>query len=123
LSHQTTSTISAPFNEEIANPRFNHWCKVSASGDWDKFYKRLEWNGWERDAVLRVLGTELEPETYSLPSWALTLAEIIETVAQLTQENLEPLPRDSNDPKPFEDVFLPLVLVGRQKLLARLGVE
>ncbi|MBD2621012.1 type 2 lantipeptide synthetase LanM [Microcystis flos-aquae FACHB-1344] len=123
LSHQTTSTISSPFNEEIANTRFNHWCKVSASGDWDKFYKRLEWNGWSCDTVLRVLGTELEPETYSLPSWALTLAEIIETVVQLTQENLEPLPRDSNDPKPFEDVFLPLVLVGRQKLLARLGVE
>ncbi len=121
LSNKETLAFSSPFNEELANHRLNHWCQVSASGDWDNFYKRLEWNVWERETILQVLGRELEPETQALPNWALTLAEIIQTVAQLTQENIALLHRDPNNPKPFEDIFLPLIWVGRQKLLTRLG--
>lgn len=123
LSHKANKSVSSPFNEELANIRLNHWCQVSAAGDWDNFNKRLVWNNWERERVLQVLGTELEPLAQDLPNWALTLAEIIQTVAQLTQEQVARLYKDLNNPKPFEDILFPLIFVGRQKLLERLGVS
>jgi hypothetical protein len=108
-------------NEQEANTRLAHWCKVVAQGDWEKFQKRLEWNGWNIERVRQVLGTVPVLDSQALPNWATTLTEIVQTVSEFSLNDISPSPIAPENPYPFEDVLLPLIFVARQKLLKRLG--
>ena len=61
----------------------------------------------------------------TLPGWAITLKEIIQTAHDQSKiQNLKfqtPINRDK--PLPFEDVLLPACFVARDKLLTRLGFD
>lgn len=108
-------------NEEEANTRLAHWCKVVAEGDWEKFQKRVEWDGWNIERVRQVLGTVPVLDSQALPNWATTLTEIVQTVSEFSLNDISPSPIAPENPYPFEDVLLPLIFVARQKLLKRLG--
>jgi type 2 lantibiotic biosynthesis protein LanM len=108
-------------NEEEANTRLAHWCKVVAQGDWEKFQKRLEWDGWNIERVRQVLGTVPVLDSQALPNWATTLTEIVQTVSEFSLNDISPSPIAPENPYPFEDALLPLIFVARQKLLKRLG--
>lgn len=108
-------------NEEEANTRLANWCKVVAEGDWEKFQKRLEWDGWNIERVRQVLGTVPVLDSQALPNWATTLTEIVQTVSEFSLNDISPSPIAPENPYPFEDVLLPLIFVARQKLLKRLG--
>jgi type 2 lantibiotic biosynthesis protein LanM len=108
-------------NEQQANTRLAHWCKVVAQGNWEKFQKRLKWNGWNIERVHQVLGTVPVLDSQALPNWANTLTEIVQTVSEFSLKNISPSPLNPENPHPFEDVLLPLISVARQKLLKRLG--
>jgi len=108
-------------NEQEANTRLAHWCKVVAQGDWEKFQKRLEWDGWNIERVRQVLGTVPVLDSQAWPNWATTLTEIVQTVSEFSLNDISPSPIAPENPYPFEDVLLPLIFVARQKLLKRLG--
>jgi len=108
-------------NEEEANTRLAHWCKVVAQGDWEKFQKRVEWDGWNIERVRQVLGTVPVLDSQALPNWATTLTEIVQTVSEFSLNDISPSPIAPENPYPFEDLLLPLIFVARQKLLKRLG--
>lgn len=109
-------------NEQQANDELlEHWCEVVAGGNWEKFYKRLQWDGLDIDTVRSVLSSVSLEESEQLPTWAETLREIMQTSAkwnlnEVTSETWQ-FPIKDEKPLPFADVLLPAVLVGRQKLL------
>ncbi|WP_414544490.1 type 2 lanthipeptide synthetase LanM family protein [Nostoc sp. CCY0012] len=117
---------SVLINEQETNNKFlEHWCEIVASGNWENFHKRLQWDGLDIDKVRSVLSNVALAETEQLPTWAETLREIIQTSAEwhlneVASENLQFLINDEK-PLPFTDVWLPAVLVGRRKLLTSLG--
>lgn len=121
LDNQHFKEDFAPVNEQEASQRLDHWCKVVAQGDWEKFQKRLEWSGWNFQQLRQVVGTTPKLDSQSLPTWATTLTEILQTLPKVISEKISPSPIAPEDPLPFEDVLLPLMIVARRKLLARLG--
>jgi len=121
LSHEHIQENFTEVNEQEANTRLAHWCKVVAQGDWEKFQKRVEWDGWNIERVRQVLGTVPVLDSQAWPNWATTLTEIVQTVSEFSLNDISPSPIDPQNPYPFEDVLLPLIFVARQKLLKRLG--
>lgn len=121
LRRRTNSINKQETNDEL----IKHWCEVVAQGNWEKFYKRLQWDGLDINTVRSVLLNVPVAESEPLPIWAETLKEVIETSAkfhlnEVTSETYK-LPIEAEKPLPFADVLLPAVLVGRQKLLTFLG--
>ncbi|MEH2206508.1 MAG: type 2 lanthipeptide synthetase LanM family protein [Nostoc sp.] len=121
LSKRTNSINKQETNDEL----IKHWCEVVAQGNWEKFYKRLQWDGLDINTVRSVLLSVHVAESEPLPIWTETLKEVIETSAkfhlnEVTSETYK-LPIEAEKPLPFADILLPAVLVGRQKLLTFLG--
>ncbi|MCC5610236.1 type 2 lantipeptide synthetase LanM family protein [Nostoc sp. CHAB 5834] len=121
LSKGTNSINKQETNDEL----IKHWCEVVAQGNWEKFYKRLQWDGLDINTVRSVLMSVSLAESEPLPIWAKTLKEVIETSAkfnlnEVTSETCK-LPIEAENPLPFADILLPAVLVGRQKLLTFLS--
>jgi type 2 lantibiotic biosynthesis protein LanM len=123
LNNNHIQNHTHPVNEQEADKRLSDWCKVVAQGDWEKFQQRLEWDDLTLQKVRQILGTEANLDEESLPKWANTLTEIIETASSFNCENISPSPIDATNPYPFEDILLPLVAVARQKLLNFLGLS
>lgn len=121
LSNGRFEVDATQVNEQEASTRLAHWCQVVAQGNWEKFQKWLQWNGWDIEMVRPVLGTVPALDSQALPNWATTLTEIVQTVSEFSLENISPSPINPENPQPFEDVLLPLIFVARQKLLKRLG--
>ncbi|WP_414517106.1 type 2 lanthipeptide synthetase LanM family protein [Nostoc sp. PCC 9305] len=121
LSKRTNSINKEETNDEL----IKHWCEVVAQGNWEKFSKRLQWDGLDINTVRSVLLSVSLTESEPLPNWAKTLKEIIETstkfnLNEVTSETWK-LTIEGEKPLPFADILLPAVLVGRQKLLTFLG--
>jgi type 2 lantibiotic biosynthesis protein LanM len=119
LSDEPSQLNFTQVNEQETNTRLAHWCQVVAQGNWEKFQKRVEWNGWNIENVRPVLGTVPALDIQALPKWATTLTEIVQTVSESSLKNISPSPIDSENPYPFEDILLPLIFVARNKLLKR----
>ncbi|MBW4511287.1 MAG: type 2 lantipeptide synthetase LanM family protein [Scytonematopsis contorta HA4267-MV1] len=126
LVNDSQETNVTQFNQEEAQRRIDYWCKVVAKGDWKLFQKRIEWDGWTVERVFQELGTVAVLESpnienqQALPTWATTLKEIVQTIPELKLENISPSPIQLNNPQPFENVVLPLVVIARHKLLQHL---
>jgi type 2 lantibiotic biosynthesis protein LanM len=114
-------------NEGSVNLRIEKWCQVSAKGNQEKFKKRLEWDELTLDNVHQILGSVSLRDEQSLPPWVETLKEGIQEAALISMETLEKDATDkypfldSQEPIPFEEVFLPFIHVARRKLIARAG--
>ncbi len=110
-------------NQQKIEERLERWCRVIAQGDWSKFQQRLEWDELDINTVRPLLGTMTVVDSNCLPHWAKTFKEIIQTATQfsfLAATKQDKYPLNSENPLPFEDVLLPLILVARQQLLSYL---
>ena len=107
-------------NEQKIGHRLERWCQVVAQGNWNTLQKRLEWEGLDLDTIRPQLGTVEFNAGQPLPKWAETLQKIIQTATEFQPELETFLPTDSENPIPFEDIFLPIIKVARLELLTRL---
>jgi type 2 lantibiotic biosynthesis protein LanM len=117
---------SDPYDsDDIVNSKIEKWCQTAAKGDLEKFQKRFAWDDLTLSNVRRVLGSVRLSDTQNLPSWVGTFKAGIEAVASIsveTPEQREAHPSlDSQNPIPFEEVFLPFIQVARAKLIAQTG--
>jgi type 2 lantibiotic biosynthesis protein LanM len=122
LSKGTSSINKQETNDQL----IKHWCEVVAQGNWEKFSKRLQWDGLDINTVRSVLLSVPSSKSEPLPIWAEILKEIIQTSAKFncqkgTSETCN-FPIEFEKQLPFADVLLPAILVGREKLLTCLGV-
>jgi type 2 lantibiotic biosynthesis protein LanM len=126
LNHNLFEIDATEANQQkLSDERLNYWCQVVANGNWEKFQKRLHWAGWNIDTLRSVMGKVKIMDVRALPSWAITLKEIIQTAHEQSKiKNLKfEAPIDLEKPLPFEDVLLPACFVARQKLLTCLGFD
>ncbi|ACC83386.1 type 2 lanthipeptide synthetase LanM family protein [Nostoc punctiforme] len=107
-------------NEQKIDHRLERWCQVVAQGNWNTLQKRLEWEGLDFDTIRPQLGTVEFNAGQPLPKWAETLQKIIQTATEFQPELETFLPTDSENPIPFEDIFLPIIKVARLELRTRL---
>ena len=141
ISQIATIAIKATFlSERLHNPllqnfipeksdsvlikeRLQNWCQIL--GGEQQLKKRLEWDGLDFNTVYPLLGTPDFKEGYTLPTWAETLKELIESSATLllNLKGEEKSPLDSQNPLPFEDFYFPFILVGRRQLSTRLSAN
>jgi type 2 lantibiotic biosynthesis protein LanM len=115
---------SEKLDQNLVDKRLENWCK--AVGGEENLEKRLLANGLDLKTVRPLLGT-IEPpiENDSLPSWVKILNELIRESAasSLRQESKEEFAIDLREPFPFEDFYLPFILVGRHQLSTRLSTN
>lgn len=139
LSNELFKVIAVQENEQKESEQhLNRWCQIVAQGNWQKFQKRLLWDGVDVDTVRAVISSPPIPNNQNLPSWSTTLKEIIQMasvwgMSRSQSSNIKhkhdeplinnkefPIPIDLENPVPFEDLLLPAVYVARQKLLTYL---
>lgn len=123
LHNPCYQNVSPQKDHDLIEERLNTWSKLL--GGEQQFKQRLQWDGLELTTVRKLLETAKFREYYTLPSWAETLKELIETSAAswLTLEGEGNSPLDSQNPLPFEDFYLPFILVGRSKLSTGLSAN
>lgn len=121
LSNRLCRFEAAEKDKQNANSRLNHWCEVVAQENWDKFHKRLEWDGLDINIVSSVLETADTAHNLSVPLWAQTLTEIMQIASEFNVDDQYKTPLDPHYPLIFEDIFLPALFLARQKLLTCLS--
>lgn len=128
LSNRLFEVDTIQINEQkLSDERLDHWCQLVAQGNWEIFQKRLLWDGLDVETVRSIIGSLPIVENRTLPSWAATLQEIIQTASEWRLETrdwgLGTEDIDTENPLPFEDLLLPAIHVARQKLLTHLVSE
>jgi len=108
-------------SEQQLTSRLQRWCKVSAHGNWEKFQKRLLWDGLDVEQVQQVLRSLPVIDSQILPVWAETLRAMIKTASNFNPPSLTPI--NSQNPLVFQELLLPAISVARQQLLSRLGTN
>lgn len=107
-------------NEKLISSRMASWYKVVGQGRPDQFAKRLAWDGLDPSNISKVVGNVRLADTQQIPTWTETLKEALQT--DLNVDNLDLYCYlNPEEPIPFEEVYLPFVEVGRQKLIAKVG--
>ncbi|MFB2917597.1 type 2 lanthipeptide synthetase LanM family protein [Aerosakkonema funiforme] len=120
LSERLGKQLQVTDSEQQLTSRLQRWCKVSAHGNWEKFQKRLLWDGLDIEQVQQVLRSLPVIDTQILPVWADTLRAIIETASNFHAPSLTPL---NPQTLAFQELLLPAISVARQQLLTRPGAN
>jgi type 2 lantibiotic biosynthesis protein LanM len=115
-----------PIKNDIINSIIKNWCNTVADGKQDIFEKRLAWDGLNLNSISHILGSKYIVDENNLPDWTETLKAVLETSALFDDKTLEndilqgiyqydPV-FNSQENLPFEEIFLPFIIVARQKL-------
>ena len=119
LSERLGKKLQVTDSEQQLTSRLQRWCKVSSHGNWEKFQKRLLWDGLNIEQVQQALRSLPVIDSQILPVWAETLRAMIETASNFYSPSLTPI--NSRNPLAFQELLLPAISVARQQLLTRLG--
>lgn len=122
LSHRLYKFDTSKKDEQKASIYLNRWCQVVAQGDWEKFHKRLQWDGLDINVVSSILEASDIENNAPLPFWAATLQEIMQNAAEFPVNEQAKIFLEPQEPLLFEDILVPAISVARQKLLTCLGV-
>ncbi|MEG4107483.1 type 2 lanthipeptide synthetase LanM family protein [Microcoleus sp. S13_C5] len=120
LSERLGKQLQVTESEQQLTSRLQRWCKVSSHGNWEKFQKRLLWDGLDIEQVQQVLRSLPVIDSQSLPFWAKTLRAMIETASNFYPPSLTPI---NPQTLAFQELLLPAISVARQQLLIRLGTN
>ena len=120
LSERLGKELQVTDSEQQITSRLQRWCKVSAHGNWEKFQKRLLWDGLDVEQVQQALRSLPVVDSQILPVWAETLRAMIETASNFYPPSLTPI---NPQTLAFQELLLPVISVARQRLLTRLGTN
>lgn len=110
-------------SDQVAQARLQRWCETAAQGDWQRFGQRLARDGLDPERVRPALG-HVAIAADQIPPWVKRLREALEIAQSLgiawneQGAGLQDRCFDPGAPIPFEELFLPFVELGRQRLLA-----
>lgn len=120
LSERLGKQLQVTESEQQLISRLQRWCKVSAHGNWEKFQKRLLWDGLDIEQVQQLLPSIPVVDSQNLPVWAETLRAIIEVAYNFKPPSLASINQQT---LAFQELLLPAISVARQQLLDRLGTN
>ncbi len=95
------------------------WQEVVAFNNPTLFEKRFRWDGLELSSTQRIMGVVTWKKEKPLPSWTALLEEISEATNRLSVTNLDSTMRSywpETGAYPFQELFVPFILVARRKL-------
>ncbi|WP_181373880.1 type 2 lanthipeptide synthetase LanM family protein [Nostoc commune] len=121
LSERMGKQLQVIDSEQQLISCLQRWCKVSAHGNWEKFQKRLLWDGLDVEQVQQALRSLPIVDSQVLPVWAETLRAMIETAYNFHPPSLIPI--NPQEHIAFQELLLPAISVARQQLLTRLGTN
>ncbi|WP_017317615.1 type 2 lanthipeptide synthetase LanM family protein [Mastigocladopsis repens] len=121
LSERLGKQLQVTDSEQQLISRLQRWCKVSAHGNWEKFQKRLLWDGLDVEQVQQALRSLPVVDSQVLPVWSETLRAMIETASNFHPPSLTTI--NPQKPLAFQELLLPAISVARQQLLIRLGTN
>ncbi len=101
--------------------RLDRWRHIVARGDPLAFQRRLAWDDLTLPAVQAALACAEAPAPS--PPWLEVFVDLIQSVEQCRRDPPATIPRDLDQPRPFEDVLLPLVHAARRRLHRRLETQ
>jgi type 2 lantibiotic biosynthesis protein LanM len=104
-------------NESIVE----NWCKLSANSQHRDFLKRFQWAGIDLQDAKVALQKPYCLDT-SLP-WVSILEKIFKAFSSFLTIRNPCLPLEKSDPVPFEEIFMPCILLARKMLAERLHCE
>lgn len=114
--------LQVQYQADLANERLQTWMTLTASDDHVLFEKRLSLAGLDYELARFLLSNPQKPTIATLPTWTNTLNEIYEAVTSYTPDFLHTnyLKTFSflgdHSPLPFQEFFIPMVLLARKKL-------
>ena len=130
LGHPDDGTSSSGGASKQVVQRVNRWQDVVAKGDPQAFQRRLAWDGLTTTRVEAALAraeafeaaapTVPTAPTALSPPWLETFVDLIRSVEE---DRLHPpgaVSDDHDQPRPFEDVLLPLIHAARRRLHRRM---
>jgi type 2 lantibiotic biosynthesis protein LanM len=97
-----------------AGTRLERWCETIARGDRQLFRRRLSWDSWDEDVVLRALEGARLRDGEPLPDWADMLVEVSCCAVHPSSDDGTYL--DGANPVPFEEILAPFVVVARERI-------
>lgn len=103
----------------IIQQRLNEFRQIAAKNNPEKFAKLLDWYGLDETSLKPWLGEVHLRSDASLPSWVETLTDIL-NAPKTIDEDLKSSLTDLHNPLPFEDVFLFMVVLAKEKLVKKL---
>jgi type 2 lantibiotic biosynthesis protein LanM len=121
------SPNNGPEFDNIARCRLEKWCQLATKGNQEDFKKRLSWDKLTLETAARVVVPVSLRNTQNLPSWVETLNEYMKISAKVGEVifNTNSANKnhflDINSPLPFQELFIPLIFIARQKLATRAG--
>jgi type 2 lantibiotic biosynthesis protein LanM len=119
-----SGSVKADRCQAICEARLERWRRaVGGREDSGWLEKRLRWDGLEVEGVQPLLA-DGPPKPYRpLPDWALVLRDVSDAARNFDPAAVDHSPLDAQRPVAFEDLLLPGLLVAREMLCARLGLE
>lgn len=113
------NNILTKSDQYLLEQQIINWCKLV--GGKEKLEESLHWYGLNLDSVRPFLKTAYLTKS-SLPSWIKTFQALVQGSKNILIElqGKQNLPIDSEHCLPFEDFYLPFILVARNKLNSRL---
>ena len=121
------NSTTNPKQEKLVDARLRKWCDTSAEGDMELFKKRLAYEGLDLDSARQILGCGTSSSSQDPPSWTNILNEVLQQAEDFPGESLkgelsEQYPFFKKEfPVPFEEVFLPCILVARKRVATEVG--
>jgi type 2 lantibiotic biosynthesis protein LanM len=123
---QNRSVSPQPAHDETeVQERLEKWCRVVAAGDWEKFKRRLAWDGFDLVSVRPHLETTFACGLKGYPQWLHTLDALLAFVARFDPGHNTNHGRFvvSSSPVPFEELLVPLVEFAKNHLPAVVGTN
>lgn len=120
-----------PPEDSLVHKRLHEWCKITCKLDWQKFEKRLTWEGHTLDSIRPYLGPAYEPAPGptgpegEFPAWANLLEELLGWVGKRQDRATWPAPPFLNPQNllPFEEILAPFVELAEYKLSQQAGTK
>ncbi|MBV9389033.1 MAG: type 2 lantipeptide synthetase LanM family protein [Chroococcidiopsidaceae cyanobacterium CP_BM_ER_R8_30] len=122
LDTSTFLPASEPINESLLQSRLDAWCDAVTKGDRARFHQTLSWDGLSLEQAKQALMPVKLRADVPLPDWAVLLRDVLELAPStfpVLPGTYRFLPAD--EPMPFEEIFMPFVLVAQQRLVAQVG--
>ena len=107
--------METPYSADRVARRTEDWCKSAADGDHTLFRKRLARDGLDLDTVEPLLGDVRLAEDQPTPEWVRTFCWAVEAMESPDDTNASVPYLDADSPLPFEDLFVPLAGIARQR--------
>lgn len=116
--HSVTDNNLPEDEQEEIKMRLDFWCQIAAKGDWEKFQRRLAWDGLSNEKVRWLISKYDLIEPKIPPVWLNTLKQVIETAEKFSSANAgkEQPAINPEHPIPFEDFYFPCLQVARNLL-------